>query len=73
MNLINSLFEVFKTLVYFIQFIIVFRNEIWAIKTSSLDNYFKTQKIVLFFKNVYLVMELLPSKFVNGYPKELIF
>tara|TARA_B100001250_G_scaffold83849_1_gene69203 strand:+ start:2544 stop:3845 length:1302 start_codon:yes stop_codon:yes gene_type:complete len=54
MNLINSLFEVFKTLVYFIQFIIVFRNEIWAIRTSSLDNYFKTQKnCALFQKRIF--------------------
>ena len=54
MNLINSFFEVFKTLVYFIQFIIVFRNEIWAIRTSSLDNYFKTQKnCALFQKRIF--------------------
>tara|TARA_B100001094_G_scaffold21008_3_gene17777 strand:- start:7730 stop:9031 length:1302 start_codon:yes stop_codon:yes gene_type:complete len=44
MNPIISFFEVLKTFVYFIQFIFVFRNEIWAIRTITLDNYFKTHK-----------------------------
>ena len=42
----------FRPIFYFIQFIIVFRNEIWNIR--SLDNYFKSEtNITLFQKRIF--------------------
>ncbi len=52
MNIVISFIQIFKTFLCFIHFIIVFRNEIWNIRT--LDNYFKNQKnVVLFQKRIF--------------------